>query len=46
MLACTKPQQLNKGEGERRRSEGDKINLIDLGFERGKVVGFRRRRRK
>ena len=30
---------------ERIRGEGDKIKFIDLGFQRGKVVEFRKGRR-
>ena len=35
-----------KDESERLRKEGDKIQCISLGFERGKVAGFRKGRRK
>ena len=32
-------------ESERLRGEGDQIELIDLRFERGPMVGFRKERR-
>ena len=37
MVAYTKPQQRKKGEWI--AAEKDQIKLIDLRFERGKVVG-------
>ena len=40
MAAYRKLQERKKEESERLRGEGDKIKFIDLGFERGKVVGF------
>ena len=40
MVAYTKPPQWKKEESERLRGEGHKIKFIDLGFERGQVVGF------
>ena len=45
MVAYTKSQQWMKEESERLRGEGDKIKFIDLRFERGQVVGFRKARR-
>ena len=45
MVAYTKPQQRNKEESERLRTEGDQIKFIDLRFERWQVVGFRKARR-
>ena len=45
MVGCTKPQQKKKEEREMLRGEGDQINFIDLRFERGQVVGFRKARR-
>ena len=44
-MAYTKPQQWKKEESKRLRGERGKIKFIDLRFERGKVVGFRRARR-
>ena len=41
MVAYTKPQQRKK-EVEKLRGERDQIKLIDLRFERWKVVRFRR----
>ena len=35
-----------KEENERLRGERDQIKLIDLRFERGQVVGFRKARRR
>ena len=40
MVAYTKPQHRRKEESERLRGERDQIKIIDLGFERWKVVGF------
>ena len=45
MVAYTKPQQ-GKIEFKRLRGEGDKIKFIDLRFERGRVVGFGKGRRR
>ena len=39
MVTYTKPQQRKKKESERLRGKGDQIKFIDLGFERGQVVG-------
>ena len=39
-----KPQKRKKEESEKLRGERDKIKFIDLGFEKWKVVGLRRRR--
>ena len=33
MVAYTKPQQRKKEESERLREQGDKITVIDAGFE-------------
>ena len=44
MLA--KEERKLKEESERLRGEGDKINFIDLRFERWQVVGFRKERRR
>ena len=41
MVAYAKPQQRKKEKGERLRGEGDQIKLIDLGYGREQVVGFR-----
>ena len=46
MVAYTKPQQRKKEESERLRGERDKIKFIDLRFERGQAVGFRKARRR
>ena len=46
MVAYTKPQQRKKEESERVRGERDQIKFIDLRFERGYVVGFRKARRR
>ena len=40
MVAYTKPQQRKKEEGERLRGERDKVEFIDLRFERWQVIGF------
>ena len=45
MMAYTKPQQWKK-ESERLRGERDQIKFIDLGFDRCKVVGLRKARRR
>ena len=42
MASCTKPQQRKKEESERLRGERGQIKLIDLGFERWQIVGFRK----
>ena len=39
-MVFTKPLQWKKEDSERMTGEGDKIKFIDLGFERGQVVGF------
>ena len=39
------PQQRKKEGSKRLRAEGDKIKFIDLRFERGQVVRFRKARR-
>ena len=46
MVAYKKPQQKKKEESEWLRGERDQIKLIDLGFERWQVVGFRKARRR
>ena len=48
MVAYIMPQQRKrkKEESERLRGERDQIKFIDLGFERGQVVGFRKARGK
>ena len=46
MVACTKRKQWKEEESERLRGEGDGIMLIRLRFERLKVVGFRKARRR
>ena len=43
-MACTKPQQTKKGEGEGLRGERDQIKFIDFRFERWLVVRFRKAR--
>ena len=43
-MAYSKPP--TKEGRERLRGEGDKIEFIDLRFERGQVVGFGKERRK
>ena len=45
-MAYTKPQQMKKKESERVNEEGDQIKFIDLRFERWKVAGFRKGRRR
>ena len=45
MVTYTKPQQWRKEESEWLRGERDHIKFIDLGFERGQVVRFRKARR-
>ena len=45
MVAYSKPQHRKKEESERLR-EGYQIKFIDLRFKRGKVVGFRKSRRR
>ena len=42
MVAYTKPQQRQKEESERLSGERDQIKFIDLRFERGQVVGFKK----
>ena len=46
MVAYTMPQQRKQEESKRLRGERDQIKLIDLRFERGQVVGFRKARRR
>ena len=46
MATYTKPQQLRELESERLREKRDKIKFIDLGFERGQAVGFRKASRR
>ena len=41
-----KAQQWKKEDSERLGGEGNKIKFIDLRFERGHVLGFRKGRRK
>ena len=38
MVAYTKPQHRKKEESEKLRGEGDHIKIIDLRFERWKVL--------
>ena len=40
------PQQRKEEESERLRGQRDQIKFIDLRFERGKFVGFRKARRR
>ena len=40
MAAYKKPQQRKREESERPRGERDQIKFIDLGFERGQILGF------
>ena len=44
-MVYTKPQQGKKEEGERLRGERDQVKFIDLGFDSGQVVPFRKGRR-
>ena len=44
MVAYTKPQQRNEGESEQLRGGRYQIKFIDLRFERGYAVGFRKGR--
>ena len=44
MMACTKPQQWKKEEGERLRGERDQIKFIDLRFKIEQVLRFGKRR--
>ena len=46
MMAYAKHQQWKKEKIERLREEKDKIDFIDLRFERGQVVGLRKARRR
>ena len=46
MVAYTKLNKWKKEESGRLRGEGDEIKFIDLGFESGQVVGFRKGRRR
>ena len=45
MVAYTKSQQRKKEESKMLRGKGDKTKFSGFGFERGKVVGFRKGRR-
>ena len=42
MVVYTKPQQRKKEESERLTGERDQIKFIDLGFERRRLVAFRK----
>ena len=42
-MAYAKPQQRKK-EGDRQAEERDRIKLIDIRFERGQVMDFRKGR--
>ena len=44
MVAYTMPQQRKKEESERLKGERDQVQFIDLGFNRWKVVRFRKAR--
>ena len=46
MVAYTKPQQWKEEEIEKVRGERDQIKCIDLRFERWKVIGLRKARRR
>ena len=46
MVAHTKPQQRKKEESERLRGGGNQIKFIDLKFEKWKVEGFGKGRKK
>ena len=43
-MAYAKPHQRKKEESKRLRAERDQVKFIDLGFERWRVVGFRKAR--
>ena len=45
MVAYAKPQQRKKEESEQLRGQRDRIEFIDLIFERQQVVGLRKARR-
>ena len=45
-MAFTKPQHRKKEESEQLRGEKDKIKFIDLRFERWRVAGLRKARRR
>ena len=45
-MAYVKHQQRKKEESDKLRGERDKIKFIDLRFERWKVVGLRKARRR
>ena len=45
-MAYTKPQHRRKEESEQLRGERDKIQFIDLRFERWQVVELRKARRR
>ena len=44
MVAYTMPQQRRKEESEKLRGERDKIEFVDVRFERWQVVRFRKAR--
>ena len=46
MVVYPMPQQMKKEDSERLRGEGDQIKFIDLRFERGQFVIFRKGRRR
>ena len=46
MVAYIKPQPRKKGETEKPREEGDKIEFIYLRFKRRQVLGFWNGRRR
>ena len=46
MMSYTKPQERKKEESKKLRGERHHIKFIDLRFERGRIVGFRKARRR
>ena len=46
MVAYRKPNQRMKEDSEKLRGERDRLNFIDLRFERWQVVRFRKVRRR
>ena len=46
MVAYKNPQKLEKEESEQLTGERDQMKFIDLRFERGQIVGFRKARRR
>ena len=46
MVAYAKPQRRKREDSEQLRGERDQIKFIDLRFERWKVVGLRKARRR